>query len=58
MVRWTAKSRRQIEKPNRKLREAAYDPKLHGDMLLGDPLQKVSGYVNDISKTLLPKNLP
>ena len=47
-----------IEKLDRELREATYDPEFHGDMLLGDPLQNVTGYLNDISKVLIPKNLP
>ena len=47
-----------IEKLDRELREATYDPEFHGDMLLGDPLQTVTGYWNDISKVLNPKNLP
>ena len=48
----------EIEKLDRDLREATYDPEFHGDMLLGDPLQTVTGYWNDISKILVPKNLP
>ena len=47
-----------IEKLDRELKEATYDPEFHGDMLLGDPLQIVTGYWNDISKVLAPKNLP
>lgn len=46
-----------IEKLDRELREAAYDPEFHGDMLLGDPVQTVSGYWNDLSKVLSPKNI-
>ena len=52
------KMEREIEKLDRELREATYDPEFHGDMLLGDPLQTVTGYWNDISKILIPKNLP
>ena len=48
----------QIEKLDRELREAAYDPVFHGDMLLGDPLQTVTGCLNDTSKIQVPKNLP
>ena len=48
----------QIEKLDRELREATYDPEFHGDMLLGDSLQTVTGYLDDISKILVPKNLP
>ena len=45
-----------IEKLDRELTEATYDPEFHGDMLLGDPVQKVTGYWNDISRVLSPKN--
>ena len=45
-----------IEKLDRELWEATYDPEFHGDMLLGDPVQKVTGYWNDFSKVLAPKN--
>ena len=45
-----------IEKLDRELREATYDPEFHGDMLLGDPVQKVTGYWNDIVKVLTPRN--
>ena len=45
-----------IEKLDRELREATYDPEFHGDMLLGDPVQRITGYWNDISKVLTPKN--
>ena len=48
----------EIEKLDCELREATYDPEFHGDMLLGDPLQTVTGYWNDISKILVLKNLP
>ena len=48
----------EIEKLDRDLRETTYDPEFHGDMLLGDTLQTVTGYWNDISKILVPKNLP
>ena len=46
-----------IDRLDQELKDATYDPEFHGDMLLGDPRQSITGYLYDLYEVFARKNL-
>lgn len=55
--RGVSNSENKMKQLDRELKDAIYEAEFHGDMLLGDAQQVVTGYWNDISEALATKNL-
>ena len=53
-----SKAKETIEQLVQELKDSIYDAEFHGDMLLGDTQQVITGYRNNKSHALAIKSLP